>query len=103
MFMRKGKRKGQTTAEYAVLIGLVIAAVIAMQVYVKRGLQFKIAEQTDGFTGGFNQLEPYYLDSAFTSNRDTTQSETTVTGGGVSRDLSQDYSTRTGRQDYLGP
>lgn len=103
MFMRKGKRKGQTTAEYAVLIGLVIAAVIAMQVYVKRGLQSKIAQETDGLTGGFSQYEPYYLSSDFQSSRDTRETETTATGGGVTRVLGQDASSRTGVQRYEGP
>jgi hypothetical protein len=32
-------RKAQSTAEYAILIAVVIGAVIAMQTYVKRGLQ----------------------------------------------------------------
>ena len=100
MFMRRGKRKGQTTAEYAVLLGLVIAAILAMQVYVKRGIQARIATETDGITGGFSQYEPYYLDSSFVSNRDTSETETTVTGGGVTRDLTQDTATRTGRQVY---
>lgn len=32
-------KKAQSTAEYAVLVGLVVAAAIGMQTYVKRGLQ----------------------------------------------------------------
>ena len=39
MFMRLRKTKAQGTAEYAILISLVAAAVIGMQTYVKRGLQ----------------------------------------------------------------
>lgn len=34
-------RKGQSTAEYAILIGVVIGALVAMQVYVRRSLQAK--------------------------------------------------------------
>lgn len=42
-------RRGQNTAEYAILIGLVVAAAIGMQTYVKRGLQAKAKDAGDGF------------------------------------------------------
>ena len=45
--MSRRSSKGQSTAEYAIVIGLVIAAAVAMQVYVKRGLQGKIKDATD--------------------------------------------------------
>ena len=35
-------RKGQNTAEYAILIGLVVAAAIGMQTFVKRGFQQRV-------------------------------------------------------------
>lgn len=44
MFLKRGK-KGQSTAEYAILIGLIIAAAIGMQTYVKRGMQAKLRNQ----------------------------------------------------------
>lgn len=46
--MRKhlGKR-GQSTLEYAVLIVVIIAALIAMQVYLKRGIQGRMKESSD--------------------------------------------------------
>jgi hypothetical protein len=47
------KRKAQSTAEYAILIGLVVAAVIGMQTYVKRGLQERTHDATQDFYGGF--------------------------------------------------
>ena len=99
MFMRRANKRAQTTAEYAVLLGLVIAAVLAMQVYVKRSLQGKIKEQADEVG---NQYEPYYLSSDFTSNRDGSQSSTLQTGGSVGRTLS-DRASRTGTQTYGVP
>mgnify|MGYP001596837968 CR=1 FL=1 len=45
-----GKIRGQSTAEYAVVLSLVIAAVIGMQIYVKRGLQARVKAGTDSFT-----------------------------------------------------
>lgn len=40
-------RKAQSTLEYAVIIAVVVAALIAMQAYFKRGLQGKIRTASD--------------------------------------------------------
>ncbi len=44
-------KKAQSTAEYAVLIGLVIAAAIGMQTYVKRGMQARLRAQVINTVG----------------------------------------------------
>ena len=65
---RKWKRVGQSTAEYAVLFAIIVGAVVAMQIFVKRAVQ---AKQKDGLMfylkKGLNvpngtklQYEPYY-------------------------------------------
>jgi len=82
--------KGQSTAEYAILVALVVAAIIAMQTYAKRALQGRIRDAsvymsnkiiTDG-GGGFGhdtaQYEPYYLKSEFETTRN---SDSTMTYG----------------------
>ncbi len=75
--MFKLNKKGQNTAEYAVLIALVVAAGIAMQTYVKRGMQagtkfavekLKKSDVTQGQVAR-GQYEPYYRESSY----DTTQ------------------------------
>jgi hypothetical protein len=69
MLMRL-RKKGQNTAEYAILIGLVIAAVVTMQTYVKRGLQARTKgaveyfNRESGLSGNF-QYEPYYSESSY--------------------------------------
>ena len=65
-------RRGQNTAEYAILIGLVVAAAIGMQTYVKRSLQggIKFAVDKVATEEGTGQYEPYYLKSSY----DTTTS-----------------------------
>jgi len=94
-------RKGQSTAEYAIVIGLVIAVAVAMQVYVKRGLQAKIKdavdynENTTLFTTV--QFEPDYLGSNMTSTRNASSTENMTTTGGVNRSSSE-VSTRIGNQ-----
>jgi Flp pilus assembly pilin Flp len=46
MFIRS-KKRAQSTLEYAVIIAVVVGALIAMQVYVKRGLQGRLRQATD--------------------------------------------------------
>jgi Flp pilus assembly pilin Flp len=65
-------KKAQNTAEYAILISLVVAGIIAMQTYAQRALQARVRdagvylqEQTDGIGDGVRQYEPYYLDTAY--------------------------------------
>lgn len=96
MLRRLGKR-AQTTAEYAILIALVVGAVVAMQVYVKRGIQGRIRDVVDhtgagGEVGGESlsfssgQYEPYYVQSTGDTKQSSTNTENLLTGGGTSRD-----------------
>lgn len=77
-------KKGQNTAEYAILIALVIGAVLAMQTYVKRGIQGRVRDEVVDMAKGTEalgttqQYEPYYLDS--TSTFETKEDEKTQTG-----------------------
>ena len=88
-------RKSQSIAEYAVLIAIAIGAAIAMQVYVKRGLQAKVKSHTDSFTGitatidaipdsgvdsaatisDMPQYEPYYLESSYDRYQENVEQE----------------------------
>lgn len=63
--MLRLSRRAQSTAEYAIVIGLVIAAVVGMQVYVRRGLQARtqgamqyMINQTATELGTNPQFEP---------------------------------------------
>ena len=80
--MRNGRKaKGQSTAEYAVVIAIVLGAVIGMQTFVKRGLQgrYKLATDTltkvpgaaniPGFESNLSQYEPYYAQQSITTTR----------------------------------
>lgn len=71
-------KKAQNTAEYAILISLVVAGIIAMQTYAQRALQARVrdagqylATETSGIGGGVVQYEPYYL----TTNYHVTRNE----------------------------
>lgn len=91
-------RRAQTTAEYAILIAIVVGAVVAMQVYVRRGIQGRIKNVVDHnpaataatsgegaltFTG--EQYEPYYQASEAQTKRASEQSDILGKGGAVGR------------------
>ncbi|MDP3042656.1 MAG: hypothetical protein Q8N62_08070 [Candidatus Omnitrophota bacterium] len=89
-------RKGQNTAEYAILIALIIAAAVGMQTYVKRGLQGRVKEAVNHtgtaqdvggvnltFTG--NQYEPYYAESDTKVRSERTANEELGYRGAITR------------------
>jgi len=95
-------RKAQNTAEYALLIALVVAGVIAMQTYAQRALQARIHDASTYMVGQSNivgnsyQYEPYYLSSSY--NVDTNSVENKRLGQGLVEQDSADGRTRTGYQ-----
>lgn len=101
-------RRGQSTAEYVICLSVVIGAWVAMQVYVKRGIQGRIKGVTDTADGllldqGLTraelplQYEPYY-NAAGTVNTDTDNSmnEAMSAGGLIARTAINDSTVRTG-------
>lgn len=64
-------KKAQNTAEYAILISLVVAGIIAMQTYAQRALQGRVREASSYMVdqtatiGDTEQYEPYYLDTEY--------------------------------------
>lgn len=41
------RTKGQSTLEYSILIAIVVAALLAMQIYMKRGMEGRLKSTTD--------------------------------------------------------
>lgn len=115
MLMRLRKRSAQSTAEYAILIALVIGAAMAMQVYVKRGLQGRLKDVVDhtGSSSEFGgnsqvfstgQYEPYYLSSTGSTSQDTQQDTSAMTqGGGVQRDSIVETNIEEARVQTINP
>lgn len=95
-------KRAQSTAEYAILIGLVIAAVLAMQTYVKRGLNSGIKFGVDKAVDKTRQYEPYYLRSEYTTaTSEASDNEEGRVGGAITRSSSSS-ATRSGTQSTLG-
>jgi hypothetical protein len=93
-------KKAQNTAEYAILIALVVGGVIAMQTYAQRALQgrlrdasVKMRDETNAI-GTSLQYEPYYSKSVASKDKDTAKIETA--SGATDTTL-----TTTQKSDYV--
>lgn len=122
--LRKTKRtaRGQSTAEYAIVIALVLGAAIAMQTYVRRTIQDRVADGADQLPqidlskggglpapnaalNGRNQVEPLYASSITNANTNITgNANLTGSTGGASNVsyTSSTISNRTGNQVEAG-
>ena len=98
--------RGQNTAEYALLIALVVAGVIAMQTYTQRSLQAKMRDAGQYLTKGkataipdvtaTDQYEPYYQKSGYSVTKDTAENKR-LGQGTVAQDTTSNRS-RSGEQ-----
>lgn len=113
MYRWLNSRKGQNTAEYAILIGVIVAAAIAMQIYIRRGMQARIKDAVDytrtadddinGMSGNLftqSQYEPYYMSTNFTTTQTGESSEQMKLGGGMEKTITKETTERTGNQTY---
>ncbi|MBF0523286.1 MAG: hypothetical protein HQL24_09560 [Candidatus Omnitrophica bacterium] len=90
-------KKAQNTAEYAILISLVVAAIVAMQTYAQRSLQARIKDsaalmtsvkgdagtvtdwsgvtKTGNAIAATSQYEPYYLSQSYNIDSASTEAK----------------------------
>lgn len=74
-------KKAQNTAEYAILISLVIAGIIAMQTYAQRALQARVRDasrylaEEGELSDNTVQYEPYYLTTQYTVTRNESETQ----------------------------
>ena len=91
-------KRGQSSLEYAVIITIIVAALIAMQVYVKRGVQGRLKQASDDIGA---QFSPGYTTGTYTTSTNVTSNEAisqTTVGNAVmsqtDRDTTQALSHR---------
>ena len=110
------KNKGQNTAEYAILIALVIGAIIAMQTYAQRGFQARMRgtslymkdqmgaalanarSSNPSLPGSLNstaQYEPYYASSSYNVDKDSTE-DAIASPNRIGRDLTSNRTRQSG-------
>ena len=83
-------RKAQITSEYAILVTVIIGVLIAMQIYIKRGVVARLLDAIDyplnaaATNFSTNQYEPNYYYSDSLTEQNFTTNETMAMGGGIS-------------------
>ena len=93
-------RKGQSTVEYAVLIVVVIAALLAMSIFMKRGVMGKARESTDQIG---EQFTPLTTSNDYTRTFTSKRTERTQTDGTEFSTIKEDeVQNRTGNEDVSG-
>lgn len=94
--MRKFRlnRTAQTTLEYAILIGVIAAALVAMQIYLKRGYQGKLKSGADSMGQQFSpELTTYTYDTDSLSN-----TQEVINTGTTTTTIHNQWSDRTGNE-----
>lgn len=86
--------RGQSTLEYVILAGFVVAALIAMGVYMKRGFQGRLRESTDQIG---QQYSAQHTTSTYTTKTDVVQTEK-LESGVTTTAISKNTQTRTGSE-----
>ena len=81
-------RRAQSTVEYAVLAAVVVGALLAMQIYIKRGAMGKMKSATDSIGEQFTPL--HTVSKMTTSLRSNRQNNQFVNGTETSKLLAED-------------
>lgn len=90
---------GQSIGEYAVCLAVILAALLAMQVYVKRGLEGRYKGVVDYATKQaypLTQYEPGYVQDKYTVSQDKKLTESAPGGGNITRNPIEDKTVVTG-------
>jgi len=83
MFIRK--KKGQSVLEYAILVGVVIAVIIAIQLYIKRAVQGNLKARSDAIGDQFTTATDYTTENIQQTARREAYQTDAVVGTEVSR------------------
>lgn len=62
-------KKGQSTLEYGLIIAVIVGALIAMQVYIKRGIQGKLKQASDDIGEQFSPGAGTYNYTTFSNTQ----------------------------------
>jgi len=88
-------RKGQSALEYAVIVSVVIGALLAMQIYMKRGLENRMRQSGDSvgkqFAAGTTTVERITNRSSFITETTLTGTTNTITANDISEMSANEY------------
>jgi Flp pilus assembly pilin Flp len=86
MLQHLNQKRGQSTLEYAVLIVVIIGALLAMQAYIKKGVQGRLKSAADDIG---DQFSPGNTNEVRHTNRDSVTFESFNAGNSTSNLLSE--------------
>lgn len=99
-------RRGQVLLEYGVVLVLVVTALVAVQLYVQRGLQGRYKDATDSAIKKIRrakaefqaplQYEPYYQESDITTASNSQVRRSYLPGGASSTIIDNERASRSG-------
>ena len=82
-FLNNRRRKGQSTLEYAILIIIIMAALLSIQVYIKRGIQGRLKSARDDIGEQFSPGNT----NVFKNTHTFSQSDDSFAGGATKSQL----------------
>lgn len=92
-------KRGQSTVEYAVVFAVVAAALLAMQVYIKRGAQGRLKDASDQLGAQFAPLS--YTSEADVSSQVTRNEVTETSGQSTSTIVDAETQAREGGEEHI--
>ncbi len=98
------KRRAQSTLEYALVIAVVVGALVAMQVYVKRGVQGRLKSAADDIGEQYSpgNTTGTVTVSTITSTTESLDSGVTSTESSTTQSMISDDETAAYDQEYWG-
>lgn len=88
-------RKGQSTVEYALIIAVVVAGLLLMQHYVKRGYAGRLKSASDDMG---EQFDPNAYSASFAINQTSNVQQTVNARVTETKHLTDQVSTKTGNE-----
>lgn len=89
------KRKGQSTLEYALIIAVVVAGLLLMQHYVRRGVAGRLKQASDDMG---EQYDPTAYSGGFSINQTSRTRQETTNIGTNTIHLQDQVSSKTGQE-----
>lgn len=97
-----GRKRGQSTLEYALVIAVVITALLAINLYMRKGVQGRLKTSTDEIGKQFDPTTNFTTTWQTQASGTTTTSEArdTATGGVTSTISSGETITKSEHEDW---
>jgi Flp pilus assembly pilin Flp len=80
-------KKGQSALEYALVIGVAIVALLAVNMYMKKGIQGRLKESTDQIGRQFDTANGFVTSWMTRSSGNTVTTERRTPGGNITTNI----------------